>query len=75
MSRSRRKTKISGWTTATSEKEDKQLANRRLRRIVKEKLKLGEAILPKLREVSDVWCFEKDGKAYHSDMEDKDLRK
>ncbi len=58
MSRSRRKTKISGWTTATSEKEDKQLANRRLRRIVKEKLKSGEDVLPKLREVSDVWSFE-----------------
>ncbi len=75
MSRSKRKTKICGWTSASSEKEDKQLANRKLRRIVKEKLKSGKVILPKLREVSDVWCFDKDGKGYRADMDDKDLRK
>ncbi len=39
MSRSKKKTKIHGITTATSEKENKQDANRKFRRIVKQKLK------------------------------------
>ncbi len=75
MSKSVQKTKIHGVTTAKSEKKDKQLANRRLRRIAKEKLKLGETELPILREVSDVWDFDKDGKIYNSDMTKKDMRK
>jgi hypothetical protein len=66
MSRSCRKTPIVGITTAASEKRDKQLANRRLRRVVKRVLRdEPEAqVLPLKREVSDVWAMDKDGKCW-----------
>jgi hypothetical protein len=55
-------------TTAPSDKADKANANRRLRRIVKQRLKDDEFIeeipLPQLREISDVWDFAKDGKKF-----------
>jgi hypothetical protein len=63
MSRSIRRTSISGMTTAPSEKQDKRLANRRLRRIVRNRLIFAE-VLPDLREISDRWSFKKDGKVY-----------
>ena len=65
MSRSMRRTSISGMTTAPSEKQDKRLANRRLRRIVRCRLvwHFG-GVLPNLREVSDAGSFKKDGKNY-----------
>lgn len=72
---SKKKTKIHEITTAKSEKENKQDANRKFRRIVKQKLKSDETDLPKLREVSDVWSFDKDGKRYNSEMTEKELRK
>ncbi len=75
MSRSFRKTKIQGITTINSEKEDKQKANRKFRRVVKQKLNLDESDLPNRREVSNVWSFAKDGKRYCSKMTLKDLRK
>jgi hypothetical protein len=65
MSRSIRRTSISGMRTAPSEKQDKRLANRRLRRIVRCRLAWQFAeVLPELREISDRWSFKKDGKAY-----------
>lgn len=66
MSRSWKKTLISGITTATSEKHDKRLANRRLRRNVRQRLATGHdgTDLPLLREVSNVWAMDKDGKLY-----------
>jgi hypothetical protein len=75
MSRSRKKSKIYWFTTATSEKEDKRRANRKLRRVVKKQNKLDEALQPKLREVSNVWAFDKDGKRYDKSMTNRDLRK
>ena len=75
MSKSEKKTKIRGITTAKSEKENKQDANRKYRRIVKQKIKSNESELPKVREISNVWSFDKDGKKYDSEMTDKDLRK
>lgn len=76
MSRSRRKTPIIGWTTAPSEKEDKRLANRRLRRIVRNILRTQEDpdVLPDLREVSDPWDMNKDGKQW-IDPDSKWMRK
>ena len=71
MSNSRRKTNITGITRAESEKQDKILAHRRMRRAVRGKLrpylvaKLGgdvENTLPLPREVSNVYSFAKDGK-------------
>uniref|UniRef100_UPI00404A94AD hypothetical protein n=1 Tax=Flavobacterium sp. TaxID=239 RepID=UPI00404A94AD len=75
MSRSEKKTKIRGITTATSEKENKQDANRKYRRIIKQKVKSKESELPDLKEISNVWSFDKDGKIYDSEMTEKDLRK
>ena len=75
MSRSRKKTKIHGVTTATSEKQDKRFSNRRYRRIVKQRINAGDVILPKIREVSNIWLFEKDSKVYYENMSDKELRK
>ncbi len=64
-----------GITTAKSEKEDKRCANKKLRRIIREKLKLGEVIFPELKEVSDAWNFAKDGKKYYGDIEERYMRK
>jgi hypothetical protein len=66
MSRSYLRTPIKGITTAASEKRDKQVANRRLRRIVRQRLKEEpEApIFPLKRQVSDVWAMDKDGKRW-----------
>jgi outer membrane cobalamin receptor len=70
VSRSRRHTPIFGHTTAESEKDDKRKANRRLRR----KARAGQLDV-RLREVSDVWTFEKDGKRYDKDASPDEMRK
>jgi len=75
MSRSKKKTKITGITTAKSEKTDKQEANRKLRRKAKEAIPQGKEELPKLKEISNVWSFSKDGKNYNKEMSKKDMRK
>lgn len=83
MSRSRRKTRITGITCKESEKKDKRIANRKLRRKTKRILNdtpvedLENEELPDLKEISDVWLFAKDGKQYLSDKEENEkyLRK
>ena len=64
MSRSRKKTPVHGMTTARSEKKDKRLYNRRFRRVSKQALQVSpqQKVLPHLREHSDPWCMDKDGK-------------
>lgn len=74
MSRSKKKTKIQGITTAKSEKENKQKANRKFRRKIKQKISPEEE-LPQVREISNIWDFDKDGKKYKPDMTEKELRK
>jgi hypothetical protein len=67
MSRSRRKTPITGITTAESEKKDKRIANRNLRRTSRtaiQKQDSDEIALPILREVRNVWGMQKDGKQF-----------
>lgn len=66
MARSFRYTPKCGVTTAASEKAEKRLYNRRLRRKVKQLLGSdGERdLLPALREVSDPWSMAKDGKCH-----------
>jgi len=68
MSRSRKKTPIFGITTASSEKRDKRLANRKLRRLTTTELRCSlldeDLILPEIRDVSNVYNFDKDGKGY-----------
>jgi hypothetical protein len=72
MSRSRKKTPIFGITTASSEKRDKRLANRKLRRLTTTELRCSlyddDLILPEIRDVSNVYNFEKDGKGYRPDQ-------
>lgn len=63
MSRSVRKTPIAGWAVCESEKIDKILWHRKMRREIAFRLRQSEEILMPLdREVSDIWDFGKDGK-------------
>jgi hypothetical protein len=66
MSRSRKHTPISGHTNARSEKRDKRAANRKLRRRIRATMQANPETesLPELRELSDVWGMDKDGKHY-----------
>ncbi len=64
MSRSRRKHPFRAITTADSEKQEKRAYNRRFRHAAEQALKAdptGES-LPVLREYSNPWCMDKDGK-------------
>ena len=64
MSRSRRKHPFCGILKADSEKQDKRAYNRRFRHAAEQALKTdptGES-LPILREHSDPWDMDKDGK-------------
>lgn len=66
MSRSYKKHPAGGITTADSEKQDKRLANRAMRRINKARLKFNpEAIMLNMREVWNLWSMDKDGKKWH----------
>lgn len=64
MSRSYRKNPVRGWTTARTEKDDKRIYNRALRRINRRLLQGGqdEALFQDKREVMDIWSMNKDGK-------------
>ncbi len=75
MSRSRRKTPITGVTTAVTEKENKRDANRKLRRLNKIKIHKKDYDLFRLREISNVWAFDKDGKHYVKEPSKRSLRK
>lgn len=58
-------------TTAQSEKQDKQLANRRFRRISRHRVKIDAEPLIDLDEISDIWDFQKDDKRYFNSEEAK----
>ena len=75
MSRSKKKIPKSGITTAETEKKDKRLANRKFRRINNQKLMMGKENFSLMREVSNVWGFDKDGKIFLKNPTDKDFRK
>jgi len=64
MSRSRKHHPICGITCKESEKKDKILYHKRERRTNKQILKndLDETKLKKIKEVSSIWLFDKDGK-------------
>lgn len=64
MSRSYRHTPIHSMTTARSEKEDKRIANRKLRAAVRTAMAARKEIMPDLRDVSDPWSMAKDGKVW-----------
>jgi hypothetical protein len=75
MSRSKKKTKIQAVSNAETEKEDKRDANRKLRRKVKQQVKSGKETLAEKKEVSNVWSFNKDGKHYNPEIDEKKMRK
>lgn len=74
MSRSRRKVPVTGVTTASSEKEDKKLAHRRLRRKENQALEAAED-LPDRRLIDNQDDHSKDGKVWHRQVDKKVLRK
>lgn len=78
MSRSRKKTPISGILKCDSEKQDKRLANRQDRRVNKAILKatFDDTKLKAKRVLSDVWGMGKDGKrAFDPEEFPKSMRK
>ena len=75
MSRSKKKTPKTGITKAETEKGDKRNANRKFRRKTKVLVKKGDDQFVDLKEVSNVWSFDKDGKQFLKNPTKKDLRK
>lgn len=81
MARSRRKTPIISWTTAESEKKDKQLSSRATRRVNAVRVKgkeLDDIWLAGSREIygSGAWKFDKDGKQWMGrEVKEKYMRK
>jgi hypothetical protein len=65
MSRSRRKTPCGGNTTSDSEKQDKQIASRQLRRRNRQlsRKATDEVFQYQQNELYDNWKFAKDGKS------------
>jgi len=66
VSRSKLKTPILPNCKTSSERAEKPKANRKLRRIVKEKLAVRDAELPQKKEISDIWNWGKDGKSFRA---------
>ena len=64
MSRSRRKTPMTGTTCAESERYDKRIWHRRFRRAVTSAISGDKEVMPHVRDVSDPWRFAKDGKTF-----------
>ena len=75
MSRSYLKLPIIGHTTAKSDKIGKRQANRAYRKIMRQRIANGIFAPFKIREISSVWDFPKDGKRYRKNLTIKDLRK
>ncbi len=75
MSRSWIKNKIVGYTKKESEKRDKTIANKRYRRLVKVRIAKRSEVLPLIREVSNIYQFDKDGKHYYAGMTKLEMRK
>ena len=78
MSRSRKKTPISGMTTASSDARWKAMAARKLRRTVKQDLNAkldGDRFAGKRWDLVDPWTSEKDGKAWFGSRNPESIRK
>ena len=73
MSRSRRKTPISGNTPARSDKEDKRLANKKFRQAERQAIYHEKDPPENPKEVADCWDFNKDGKSYFDEEEYPEL--
>ncbi len=78
MSRSRRKTPITGITTAASDARWKAMAARKLRRRVRQNLATtadGDKFAGKRWDLVNPWSSEKDGKSWMKRPAPKDMRK
>jgi hypothetical protein len=78
VSRSRRKTPITGITTAKSDHLWKKKAARKLRRAVKQRLNSsldGDRFAGKRWDLVNPWSSEKDGKTYWLKPDDRMMRK
>lgn len=69
MGKSFKRTSICGNAVASSEKQDKRLANRRFRRNSKQLINCKREPCVDIKEVSNVYSFNKDGKHYFSSKE------
>lgn len=67
MARSKKKNNISGVTICDSEKDEKRIANRSLRRKNKQEVKMGREVFTIKKENSNVWDFGKDGRQIQTD--------
>ncbi|MFZ2223137.1 MAG: hypothetical protein WAV26_00470 [Candidatus Deferrimicrobium sp.] len=77
MSRSRKRTPVSPNACVLSEKDDKARANRRFRRVTRERIRADSEAPGDIREVSNVWLFAKDGRHFvrNPEIADKVIRK
>lgn len=75
MSRSVRKTKIFGITTAQTEKQDKRRWNRTFWKVCKKLIRLEKEAPVKMQGVTNIWDGVKDGKQYYCGATKKDMRK
>lgn len=69
MGKSRRKTEIAGISCAKSEKKDKRLCNKRLRKKIKqitETKNYDDCLFPLAKEVVNTYSMAKDGKKYYN---------
>lgn len=67
MSRSYKKNSITGNCSSKSEKKDKQIYNKKLRRNIKQIMKKEEVddwLFPSLNETQNIWLMSKDGKSH-----------
>ena len=71
MSRSRRKTPMKGFAGG-SEKWDKQSWHRNFRRTNKIRVRIGLEPV-EIREISDLWLMNKDGKMWFAGFKDAEL--
>ena len=64
-----------GITSARSEKQDKRRYNRRYRHVCKQALHVNAALelLPHLREYSNPWSMDKDGKYWFDPVKHPEL--
>ena len=69
MSRSVKKVPASSNACASSEKDDKARANRRFRRVTRERIRTASEAPHNIREISSVWLFAKDGRHFVRDPE------
>lgn len=74
MTRSKRKTAICGITAANSEKQDKALSHRKIRRAVKVQVKATEdSLMPLEKQLTNPWSMSKDGKCVFDPLSDPKL--